>query len=410
MELMDNHVVAWDKFRKRKDGWKINESVWDWLLRKTDINPTKANIKRLADEMFIGEATLHRLKKTGQHSINRENLRIQLSKYRIKIPGVDDYSLGYYGYPPGTKYVDQHSSKLSKEQRKVNKRIESDLQEIFDIADDAKSICYFCQLANKQPLRTDCVSIFLSTHRDKQYGPASISKGKGFELGLTLCEECMNFSREMLLAPVSCLIPKILKKYKLKQPQLAAELGVNQAVISRLIHAKEVFIKPELLKKLYRLYRIGPDTYHRHKHWKLLLIIADFIAGKFDEEEMIDRMGGFCSPGYLPWEEEHPSFLEDCDLIEYDPNNDPNDFDNKPFNYSEDITLTILDTESDEIYFDSNEIFYRFKVKYEYHKECISGYPYFESANSFYESVIIFDYVLVNVKKRLTDEFISYEP
>ena len=133
MELMDNHVVAWDKFRKRKDGWKINESVWDWLLRKTDINPTKANIKRLADEMFIGEATLHRLKKTGQHSINRENLRVQLSKHRIKIPGVDDYSLGYYGYPPGTKYVDQHSSKLSKEQRKVNKRIESDLQEIFDI-------------------------------------------------------------------------------------------------------------------------------------------------------------------------------------------------------------------------------------------------------------------------------------
>lgn len=64
MKLANAHVITREAYiNERIDGWRIGESVWGWLLRKTNIQPSKSNIKRLADEMFIGEATIHRDKK-----------------------------------------------------------------------------------------------------------------------------------------------------------------------------------------------------------------------------------------------------------------------------------------------------------------------------------------------------------
>lgn len=408
---MDTHVIAWNQLiEERQHGWRINESVWSWLIRRTNIRVTKANIKQLADELFVGEATLHRLKKTKQHSINRESLRDQLSRYLIKIPGANDKQLlGYYGYPPGTKYVEDTNSTLSPIQQNINSRLRSDFEKIKSIADINEDTCDFCQpisyhlTPDERAPKIECISIFLSTHRYKQYGAASRQKGKGFELEIKLCKICLKKHSKVFLIPVSSLIKKILNKYNLKQPQLALELGVTQGVISRILHDKAVFINPILLKKIYGLYRIGPDSYYKNEHWKLLLFVADFMAEKIDEEELHDKMKSECYPNSTPWDDD-PNFLMEIGLEPMNEDEYRREFKHVRSNFEcheLNRKLIILSTEPYDIYFDSNEISYKFEVNYNFDSN--SGYPYFE--NSGEHGTITVQYVLVNIKKRLRSEF-----
>jgi transcriptional regulator with XRE-family HTH domain len=395
MNLNECNVVRYKK--ERQDEWKINESVWDWIVRKTDINPTKKGIEKLANELFIGEATLYRLKKSKQHSLNRESQRSLLSKHVIKAKGFDEqFKLGYYGYPPDSVYIDE--PQVIQSQKDINNRITSDFLKIVELAGYKKNqICQFCDPVNYE-LMTDenattkeCTSIFLSTHRFKQYGAAAIRKGKGFELHISLCNKCLKKNDEIILIPVSSLIKKIINRFNLKQPQVAHELGVTQGVISRLLYDKAAFIDPELLTKIYGLYTIGPDSFYRHEHWKLLLLIADYCAEKLSEEEMLEKIVDECylSAEYMPWYDDPSSFF-----WEYDIGNRP-----------QTGNLVILGTSASEIYFDSNKISYTLEVDYMYESD--SGYPHFENTST--AGGFTIEYILVDIKKRLHSEFMLKE-
>ncbi|MDP5032375.1 helix-turn-helix transcriptional regulator, partial [Paraglaciecola sp.] len=298
--------------------------------------------------------------------------------------------LGYYGYPPDTVYID--GPQVIQSQKDINHRITSDFLKIIELAGYKKNqLCQFCDPINYD-LMTDenastkeCTSIFLSTHRFKQYGAAAIKKGKGFELHISLCNKCLKKNDEIFLIPVSSLIKKIINRFNLKQPQVAHELGVTQGVISRLLYDKAAFIDPELLTKIYGLYTIGPDSFYRHEHWKLLLLIADYCAEKLSEEEMLDKMEV----------EYHPDSDMDVDVFSY--------YDIGPSEGQGELVIT--GTTCSEMYFDSNKICYTYYVEYMYESD--SGYPHFENTSTSWN--VEFEYVLVDVKKRLRSDLVLKE-
>lgn len=412
MKLANAHVITREAYiNERIDGWRIGESVWDWLLRKTNIQPSKSNIKRLADEMFIGEATIHRLKKTAQHSLNRESLRELIAKYKFEIPGFkEEISMGSYGYPNGIRYIAAPESDAAQTQQKINLRIRADFKKIVGEYDESESICNFCQpisyelIPDKHSRPTKCKTIFLSTHRSKQYGAASKEKGKGFELEITLCRTCLNKHTETFLLPVSSLIEKIIKKYRLKQPQLANELNVPQGVISRLLHDKTVFINPSLLKKIYGLYHIGPDSYYRSEHWKLLLVIVDHLADKLSYEEMCSKMEEY-DPEDPIWKY-NPSLLEEMDVI------GPTESDNidllEEYQHpnilfeEQQVELSHCNTKFLGLNFDSNEISCWYEIDFEYSR--MVYYPDVETIDCGGGTVIL-KYVLINIQRRLNWDF-----
>ncbi|MFB2728154.1 hypothetical protein ACE02H_11875 [Shewanella mangrovisoli] len=411
MELMDAHVVLWNEINSRLDGWKINESVWDWLVRKTNLRATKANIKKLADDMYIGEATLHRLKKTKQHSLNRESLRKQLSKYTFEISGFNiKSSLGYYGYPPGTVYVNRSSEDLNNEQIGINNVIKSDFFKVISNTEKECVLCDFCNAKDydfnlyETTKESDGYYLFLSTHRHKQYGAVSNVGGKGFDLEFAFCEKCLHDYYAVLLMPISSLIKLITEKHKLSQHQIAIKLNVLQGVISRVENDKLAFVNHKLLKKLYGLYLIGDYSDNQSNYNKLLSVIVDFTAGKIDFDTLCVNMGevdacfNLMSPlgdFYTPSECEQIPFSLDF-LMEYGYIDViAKNFDGGTPTSSVEYTIKnkILG-----VYVDSEEISCWYEIDYRF--EGNTGYPYFEG--TYYSGNVFIEHKLISMGGRRT--------
>lgn len=397
LTLMNAHVK--DYAKKRLKGWQINESVWGWIVRKTDIKPTIGGIDELAKAYNVNRNTLRTLKKTQQCSMT-EHTRKQLAKYSFKIPEVEGTcNLDDYGYPSGHKYVEpesvsrkdststqtyssgashrkravaQHHQKreLSQEQKAINDRISSDFNDIVNLSESTYGICQFCQPVDFN-LKSDvnatsknCKLISLSTHKHKRYGPASIAFGKGFELEVKICEKCLKRHKIIFLIPISSLIKKIMLLYRLSQNILAEELkgpGVT-AKISRLLNDKTDFIDLDFLRKLYGIYLLGPNIhYYKNEHLRLLMLAVDHHAGIISREVMFDKME--VEPA--PWEA-YPNFLLEGDFVSEGLIAEPEDYE-KYHNYSggSELNVKILSSEFIGSYFDSNKVSLEYEVKYE---------------------------------------------
>lgn len=446
MSVKDSNIQT--QIEERLDGWRINESVWDWIVRKTGIKPTIGGIEELAGQANISRTALRKLKKTQQHSLSRQDLRDSLAKYTFEIPGVKEpVKLGYYGYPPGYIYVEPRPAlqqvykefssqplnearqvgyqepevRLTTKQKEINKRIKSDFDHIpelikFSSLDDLPlamhciGLCEYCKphqnswsATNKQhqyiedmPGR-DFFPMYLSTHKHKLYGAAAIRPGKGFELEIEICEHCLSEISEIFLIPISYLIKKIMLRYNLSQPNLASEIGVRQVTISRLLNDKTDFINPDLLKKLYDFWRFGPETIYKNEYQRLLPSILDngLINSQKNSVFEFDEMEIEYNPWLPPWEEDleflidrgaisNPSVL--TNLIKFEP-----------------FSSVVIDSEFLRMFVDSNEIYFEFKVKYTVNL-CDNGVV-FEKA----KGTLSIKHVLVDIKNRLLSEYFFFE-
>ncbi|WP_287816285.1 hypothetical protein [Idiomarina sp.] len=429
--MKDSNIQT--QIEERLDGWRINESVWDWIVRKTGIKPTIGGIEELAGKANISRTALRKLKKTQQHSLSRQDLRDSLAKYTFEIPGVKEpVKLGYYGYPPGYIYVEPSASQriykrytkrslsksllaesldpeswLSPEQKEINNRIKANFDYIIELSKSTRGICELCQpvdynlCLDESVPETDCVVIHLSTHKHKLYGPASVEHGKGFELEIKLCKSCLDKFSKIFLIPVSSLIKEIMSRYSLNQPKVASEIGVPQVTISRLLNDTTDFVKPDLLKRLYGFYRLGPDSFYKHEHWRLLLLIIDNHAEKIDDDELYESMTYECLPDYPPWEDDG-GFLEEIGAITA-----PNAYITYLESGDRDIfdEGLVVDSEYLGMYADSNEVFYKFRVEYTYNSK--SGYP--EHENTSEGGSLTIKYVLVDIKNQLVSEYLFYD-
>lgn len=433
MSVEDSEIDA--QLKERLDGWRINENVWDWIVRKTGIKPTIGGIEELAKSPDISRTTLRKLKKEQPFSLSRQDLRNGLAKVSFPVPRVKEpIKLGYYGYPPGYKYVEaqparqrrnrklstqtslsegrpincqEPKAQLSPEQEKINKRIKDDFNYIVELSKPTRQVCEFCQpidyslCPDQTAPITNCLALNLSTHKHKSYGAASVKHGKGFELEIKLCKSCLKKYLQTFLLPISSLIRKTMSRYRLSQPKIASELGIPQVAISRLLNDKTEFIRPDLLKRLYGLYRLGPDSFYRYEHWRLLLLIIDNHAEKISDDELYENMNYECLPDYPPWEDDS-GFLEEIGAIKA-----PQAFITFLESGNSDIFDggLVVDSEYLGMYADSNEVSCKFRIDYTFNSN--SGYPYHENTSE--GGSLIIKYVLVDIKNRLQSEYLFYD-
>lgn len=435
MSVKDSNIQT--QLEERLGGWRINESVWDWIVRKTGIKPTIGGIEELAGKANISRTALRKLKKTQQHSLSRQDLRDSLAKYTFEIPGVKEpVKLGYYGYPPGYTYVELASAdqedhkrlptqslseahrkdfpnpeaRLSPEQKEINNRIKTDFDNIIELSKPALYQCEHCESVKYDDdlpdqslvgieLPEDCVLVHFSTHKDKLYGAASVRHGKGFELEVKLCKSCLNKLSETFLIPVSSLIKKIMSRYRLNQPEVASEIGVPQVAISRLRNDKTDFVKPDLLKKLYELWWIGPEVIYKNEHRRLIPFILDEIINNEPDHLFIREMEIECDPWYPPWKEDWEFLIKRGAITE------PPGF--SAFRKSDyfDFSYDGFVIESDFLGMcaNSNEVSFDFRVKYRF------SYLTRDQGHRIEGGILSIRYVLVDIRNRLISEYLFFE-
>lgn len=387
---MDAHVK--DCAHERLKGSQVNESVWDWIVRKTGIRPTISGIDELAKAYSVNRNTLRKLKKTQQCSMT-EHTRKQLAKYSFKIPGVEKTCyLDDYGYSSQEKFVDPSSlpkdvtnntsnlegetrrpdqkQRLSSDQEAFNEKINSDFNYIIRLSKTIFGKCQFCEPTDfdlKPDVKTsskNCKIVHLSTHKNKRYGPASAYAGKGFELEVMICDKCLEKYRTNFLLPVNSLVQKIMHSYQLSQNELAEELKQpgGTAKISRLLNNKIDFINPDFLRKLYGIYLLGPDIhYFREEHLRLLMLTVDHHAGLISQEVMLDKMG--LEPS--PWES-NPDFLLNGDFVSEGLIPEPEKYiEYQYYPGGADLEVEIRSSELTDLYFDSTKVALEYEVEYE---------------------------------------------
>ena len=444
MSVKDLDIQA--QIKERLDGWRINESVWDWIVRKTGIKPTIGGIESLAEKANISRTALRKLKKTQQHSLSREDLRNALAKYTYTIPGMNEpVKLGYYGYPPGYMYVEPRPAlqqvykefspqslnesrqvgyqepevRYTAKQEEINNRIKSDF---FDIIELAKfnphskltwrsniDSCEYCKSDKNSCSATDEKSqyiegmldldiyvIYLSTHKKRLYGTAAIIPGKGFELQVEICENCIVELSGIFLIPISSLINKIMLRYNLSQPNVASEIGVPQVTISRLLNDKIDFIKPDLLKKLYDFWRFGPETMYKNEYWRIMPFILDEGLDNKPDSFLIEKMEAECDPWFPPWEDDWEFLIEHGAIAKHSGFTElmKSDHFDSVITYSEFLGMR----------FNSNEVYFEFRVKYSLNFWHEDGFS-FQKASG----ILSVKYVLVDIKSRLLSEYFFFE-
>lgn len=437
--MKDSDIQA--QIKERLDGWRINESVWDWIVRKTGIKPTIGGIESLAEKANISRTALRKLKKTQQHSLSRQDLRDSLAKYTFEIPSVKEpVKLGYYGYPPGYTYValpaahqrgykelttqslsEAHRKDspdtefwLSPEQEKINHRIKTDFGNIVKLSKSNLEPCEYCvhvqydswppdelesSIRGIPAHSEDCLVLHLSTQKHKLYGAASVRHGYGFELTIKICENCLNKLSEIFLVPISSLVTKIMSRHLLSQPKVASELGVPQATISRLLNNKTDFIKPNLLKNLYELWWFGPESIYKNEHRRLLLLVVDNWFDSGIDPELASKIESECHPDYPPWEEDWEFLIERGAITE------PPGF--SAFRKSDDFDFfydgVAIESDFIGINADSEEVSFDFRVKY------IFNYWTRDKGQRCESGTLSIRYVLVNIKNRLLSEYFFFE-
>ncbi len=445
--MKDSNIQT--QIEERLDGWRINESVWDWIVRKTGIKPTIGGIEELAGKANISRTALRKLKKTQQHSLSRQDLRDSLAKYTYTIPGVNEpVKLGYYGYPPGHTYIEPRPAlqqvykefspqplnearqigykepevRLTTKQKEINNRIKSDFDHIAKLAKfnpfvdlawgvDSTDSCEYCKphknnwsATNEQHQNIgekpdlDIFFMYLSTHKHKLYGAAAIRPGKGFELEIEICEHCLSELSEIFLIPISSLIKKIMLRYNLSQPNVASEIGVRQVTISRLLNDKTDFVKPDLLKKLYDFWRFGPETIYKSEHQRLLPLLLDNELINNQEHPFFEfyEMEVECGPWFNPWDGDWEFLMEKGAIAR--------DWAFAELMKSDYFDSVVIDTEFLGVCANSNEIYFDFRVKY---------------SSNFYGSAgpikrlgggtLSIRYVLVDIRHRLLSEYFFFE-
>lgn len=438
-ESMSEHQIA-----ERLDDWRIGESVWNWIVRKTCIKPTIGGIETLAGHN-ISRTALRQLKKTQQCSLSRQDLRESLAKYTFEVPGVKKaVRLGYYGYSPGCTYVEPptiqpecvkflrlpiytlgriHQFKflgpenlLCSKQYEINKKIKADFYYAIKLANEYLTVpirgeldaCDYCKesdhertipdelkyLGSGEPPNREFYYVYLSTHKTKLYGAASIKNGKGFELEVLICEHCLRELTDVFLMPVSSLIKKIVCSYNLSQPEIASELSVPQLMISRLLNDKIEFIKSDLLGELYALWRFGPKIIYKNEHQRLLPLALDYGLDEY-RTELLEEMTRECDPFMPPWDD-NPDFLVEAGAIR--PRRVP--FEGPGDGNTE---CCIDKTDFLGVTASSNEVFFSFKV--EYHFWYLGRDELFDDEGTREFGSLSIKYILVDIENRLLSKY-----
>lgn len=99
--------------------------------------------------------------------------------------------------------------------------------------------------------------IFIGSHFDKRYGAIQPFASRTFNVGMYVCKACADEYIDYFLSPLSLFIRNIRKKWLLGQQGIALELGVNQGIVSKIENEKIRFIEPNIMLKIWGLYKFG---------------------------------------------------------------------------------------------------------------------------------------------------------
>lgn len=286
-----DHVQPGEK--RMHEDWSPNENLGDWIRRRfeeTGWNASSLTYRDYQDADSLDKkpiastaspATVYRMLQSKEFFMHSSDVRDAIAWNKL----TNTKFLGYFGYPPLQEDAEPHNP-YSITKVEMHMRMHSDfLATLLHECGPAIDECYFCkpkakyfknekdwcdqksneyiakQKQSKEILPYDDVerTIFLSTHKTKQYGAIKASWCKTFDVELQICLGCAIKYSEVLLMPVSDLVKAIIDKHGINQKIISEELSLDngQGLISKLQGRRIEFVNPLVVKKLIGLWLLG---------------------------------------------------------------------------------------------------------------------------------------------------------
>lgn len=378
--------------------WQIEDSVKTWLTRNLNLDK-RGRKQSLIDHEGIDESTLYKMIKEDLYFFSTENRRNEFATLSL----LDDIKghLGLYGYPSNqninskinseTINNDKEANTLFEERKNILlERKKSDLKKIASNIPLSSGRCFFehrcCQFIRdkKKQVETDGVSFYLTSHAQKLFGAFRPTRSKRFEAKFFVCTKCLNEYSDIFAKDISKIIKETAEKYRFKQSDLAKRLEVYQGYISKIYNDKVNFLKPELVKNIYRLWLKGTlkDAPLIAEHYQDYMgLMVRFVVGELDEQELLLELGVEEALNYAMDYEDLSIGQDDGDAV----------------------TITEISLHPCDCEFSTNDI--KISIHVEGTVEKDSGYPYFE--NEGYKVNADFKVTLIDF---YDDTFWEFEP
>lgn len=343
------------------DDWKVGESVGEWARRKINVwisqnKPSSGwekgedSIKKLSQEICVGEATIYRLKKSKAKYFPNKTTREKFCNH-----------LGFYGFSP------EEPTDIKNESLSFYYQRSSDFSKVHEslVARPNESTCPLCQplseyfispfklinsdgevpLYNHSHTKKDTFfeididtwddikykyTFFVSTNKDKKYGTIRAEPEKYFDVGFSACGLCMEKYTLLFSCPYSEILSVAMKKHNISQKIMANELAVNLTTISRLLNGEIEFIDPRIIRRIYGVYILGSLKADRRVETKKRKFVFSFlkhmeVCGYTDKNLQLYKQVKFINSQYLTAFDRYglrcEQFLVSCDLLITSDNN-----------------------------------------------------------------------------------------